>query len=98
MSCRCPSPDHGRAACAACSTRGPAPGCAARSCCCFPLGSLLDRRHFDEMTHLLDLSAQRLRVLLHDRRLVMLQADRLERAADPPRMADPASYLLDLHL
>src|SRR5688500_2607538 len=47
---------------------------------------------------MLELPAQRRRILLDHDVLVVLETDRLERPQHPPRVADPASYLLDAQL
>ncbi len=59
---------------------------------------LLDGLHLDEVAHLLELSAQRRGILLDHHVLMMLEADRLERAVQPPRVPDAAPDLPDAHL
>src|SRR5690348_7537599 len=59
---------------------------------------LLDGLHLDEVAHLLELSTQRRGILLDHLVLVVLEADRLERAVHPPRVPDAAPDLPDAHL
>src|SRR5689334_24183708 len=59
---------------------------------------LLNHGHLDQVSHLLQLADQRRMNVLHDLVLVMVQSDRLERRAHPPRVADAAPHLLDPNL
>src|SRR5215211_7439598 len=58
----------------------------------------LYRRHFDQVTNALYLSAQRRRILHHDFMLMMTQSHCGERLAHAPRMSDAAPHLLDPHI
>src|SRR5205823_2515 len=60
-----------------------------------PSPSLFDHRHLDEVPDLLELPHERGVNVLHDFVLMMMQADRFERRAHPPRVADAAAHLLD---
>src|SRR5881227_696534 len=60
-----------------------------------PSPSLFGHRHLDEVADLLELPHERGVNVLHDFVLMMMQADRFERRAHPPRMADAAAHLLD---
>src|SRR5688500_7941296 len=64
----------------------------------FATMSFLYGRHLDEVPHLLELPAERGRILLDHHVLVVLEPDRLEREPLAPRLADPALHLLDLQL
>src|SRR5688572_21620122 len=58
----------------------------------------LYRRHFDQVTNALDLSAQRRRILHHDHMLMVPESHRGERLPHAPRMPDAAPHLLYPHI
>jgi len=55
----------------------------------------LYRRHFNEVTHALNLTAKRRRVLHYDFMLVMLEAHRFEGLPHPPCISNSAANLFD---
>src|SRR3982751_155036 len=59
---------------------------------------LLDGRHLHQVTDLLDLTAQRRRVLHNNDGLMVPEPHRLERLSHRRRAADAAPYLLDANL
>src|SRR5437762_626197 len=60
--------------------------------------SFFIRRHLDEVPHLLEHAAQRGMIGVYDFRLVMLEAQRLERPLHAIRVAAARSHLLDAQL
>jgi hypothetical protein len=58
----------------------------------------LYRRHFNEVTHALDLTAKRRRILHHDFMLVMLETHRFQCLPHPPCISNSAANLLDPYL
>src|SRR5438034_332551 len=59
---------------------------------------VLHRRHLDEVAHQVDHAAQRRVILLHHDVLMVLEAQRLERAAQRRRLADRRADLLQADL
>src|SRR3954469_25080109 len=59
---------------------------------------LLDGRHLHQVSHPLDLTAQRRRILLDDDVLMVAKADGLERLSHHGGLSDPAPNLLDANL